>query len=98
MKLRDMRLEKDMTVEDVAEKCDITAAYVSKIERGICSPKNISFGIMLSLSRLYHIDIIELYDNMDIDHIRFLQDNIDDILNNNKKQISLFDQAPQAVS
>ena len=45
-KLRELRVRKNMTQEDIAYKADITVYYVSKIERGYANP---------SLETLYKI-------------------------------------------
>ena len=36
--IRETRIKKGFTQEDLAEKCDTSAVYISEIERGIKSP------------------------------------------------------------
>lgn len=43
-KINQLRTEKNMTLKDLAEKCDLSIAFISQIERGLASPAIISLN------------------------------------------------------
>lgn len=56
-KLRETRLRKNMTQEDIAYKAEITVYYISKIERGLANPSletaaKIAKSLQMKLSEL----------------------------------------------
>lgn len=65
-KIRNIRIEKGLTLRNVASKLDIDAAILSKMERG---ERNISKEILMKLSGIYKVNFNELI-------ISFLSDKI----------------------
>ena len=57
--LRDLRKEKDMTQEELAEKFGVSSRSVSRWENGITMPE---LGILVELANYYEVDIKELKD------------------------------------
>ena len=57
--LRDLRKEKDMTQEKLAEKFGVSSRSVSRWENGITMPE---LGILVELADFYEVDIKELID------------------------------------
>lgn len=57
--LRDLRKEKDMTQEELAEKFGVSSRSVSRWENGITMPE---LGILVELADYYEVDIKELID------------------------------------
>lgn len=57
--LRDLRKEKDMTQEELAEKFGVSSRSVSRWENGITMPE---LGILVELADFYEVDIKELID------------------------------------
>lgn len=55
--LRDLRKEKDMTQEELAEKFGVSSRSVSRWENGITMPE---LGILVELADFYEVDIKEL--------------------------------------
>jgi len=47
-KLRKLRLEKEMTQEELADKCGIDFSYLGQIERGL---KNFSYATLVKLRK-----------------------------------------------
>lgn len=43
-KINQLRIEKNMTLKDLAEKCNLSVAFLSQIERGLASPAIISLN------------------------------------------------------
>lgn len=43
-KINQLRTEKNMTLKDLAEKCNLSVAFISQIERGLASPAIISLN------------------------------------------------------
>lgn len=43
-KINQLRIEKNMTLKDLAEKCSLSVAFISQIERGLASPAIISLN------------------------------------------------------
>lgn len=55
--IKELRVSKNLTQEELAEKCDTSAVYISEIERGIKNPTattllTISTSLGLKLSEL----------------------------------------------
>ena len=57
--LRDLRKEKDMTQEELAERFGVSSRSVSRWENGITMPE---LGILVELADFYEVDIKELID------------------------------------
>jgi transcriptional regulator with XRE-family HTH domain len=65
--VRELRVSKNLTQEELAEKCDTSAVYISEIERGIKNPSVntlmvISSALDIKLSNL----IIDLESNLNL--------------------------------
>ncbi|MGB3288548.1 MAG: XRE family transcriptional regulator [Burkholderiaceae bacterium] len=58
IKLKLLRLQSGMTLEDLAQKADLTRSYVSKLERGISSP---SIGVALRIAQALGVKVEELF-------------------------------------
>src|SRR5262245_23187626 len=58
IKLKLLRVQAHMTLEDLAKAADLTRSYVSKIERGVSSP---SIGAAISLAKALHVPVEELF-------------------------------------
>lgn len=58
VKLKLLRLQAGMTLEDLAQKAELTRSYVSKLERGISSP---SIGAALRIARALDVKVEELF-------------------------------------
>lgn len=56
-KLRELRLKKDLTQEDIAYKADVTVYYASKIERGFANP---SLETLYKIAKAFNMDLSEL--------------------------------------
>lgn len=63
--IRSLRIEKGLTQEQLAEKCESSAVYISEIERGIKRPTfETVFAISLSLDMEFHAFVKELEKNL----------------------------------
>lgn len=58
LKLRRIRRDRDMTQEQLAERCGISADYVSNMERG---NKNPSFEMIAKLAEVLEVEVSELF-------------------------------------
>ncbi|MEB2398351.1 MAG: XRE family transcriptional regulator [Alcaligenaceae bacterium] len=58
IKLKLLRLQAGMTLEDIARKTNLTRSYVSKLERGISSP---SIGVALRIAQALNVKVEELF-------------------------------------
>jgi transcriptional regulator with XRE-family HTH domain len=58
LKLKLLRLQANMTLEDLAQASDLTRSYVSKVERGASSP---SIGAAMNLARALGVPVEELF-------------------------------------
>ena len=55
--IRFLRIENGLSQEELAEKCDSSAVYISEIERGI---KNPTFSTLIAISLSLDIKLSEL--------------------------------------
>lgn len=58
--LKILRLQAQLTLEDLAQACDLTRSYVSKIERGLSVP---SIGAALKLASALRVPVETLFGN-----------------------------------
>lgn len=58
LKLKILRTQANLTLEELAVAAGLTRGYVSKIERGLSKP---SIGVALKLARALHIPVDELF-------------------------------------
>ena len=61
MIIREIRKKREMTQQELANKCDITRQYVVKIERGQVNP---SIKLLKKISLVLDVDIHYLIDNI----------------------------------
>ena len=66
-RLRSLRKLRDLTQEGLAEVCDVSAEYVSRIERGLVSP---SFDVIAALCHALKVEPHDLFSfsELDSDH------------------------------
>jgi transcriptional regulator with XRE-family HTH domain len=57
-RVRELRLERDLTQEELAEATSLSVEYVSKIERGLASP---SFSVIARLIEVLEVSPHELF-------------------------------------
>lgn len=58
VKLKLLRLQAGMTLEELAQKAELTRSYVSKLERGVSSP---SVGAALRIAKSLGVKVEELF-------------------------------------
>lgn len=63
-KLKILRLQAGMTLEDVAERTGLTRSYLSKVERGLASP---SIGAALKIAGVLEVSVEALFGNQPSD-------------------------------
>ena len=56
--LKSLRLQRDMTLEQLSQKSGLTRSYLSKLERGLSSP---SIGSALSIAKALGITLDQMY-------------------------------------
>lgn len=59
MRVKELRALRKLTQEQVAEKCDISSKYVSRIEMGHHFP---SFDILVKLCAVMNVEMRDLFD------------------------------------
>jgi transcriptional regulator with XRE-family HTH domain len=57
-RLKILRVQAQLTLEELAQACDLTRSYVSKVERGLSVP---SIGAALKLARALHVPVETLF-------------------------------------
>ncbi|MFM0502470.1 cupin domain-containing protein [Paraburkholderia caffeinilytica] len=57
-RLKILRVQAQLTLEELAQACDLTRSYVSKVERGVSMP---SIGAALKLARALHVPVETLF-------------------------------------
>jgi transcriptional regulator with XRE-family HTH domain len=62
LKLKLLRVQANLTLEELASTVDMTRGYLSKIERGIATP---SIGVALKLADALHVSVEELFGDAD---------------------------------
>lgn len=60
--LLDLRTEKDVSQQEVADNCDIERAYISRLERGLFQP---SLTIIFKLAEFFELSPAELIQKVD---------------------------------
>jgi len=58
-RLRQLRRQKDLTQEKLAEKLSVSVEFISNMERGINSP---SFGTLERLAEILQVPVVTLFD------------------------------------
>ncbi|MFH0129378.1 helix-turn-helix domain-containing protein [Variovorax sp. VaC1] len=58
IKLKLLRVQAGLTLEELAQAADLTRSYVSKLERGISTP---SVGAALKLAKALHVQVEEVF-------------------------------------
>jgi transcriptional regulator with XRE-family HTH domain len=58
IKLKILRLQAQLTLEELAQACDLTRSYVSKVERGVSVP---SIGTALKLASALRVSVETLF-------------------------------------
>jgi len=58
IKLKILRLQAQLTLEELAQTCDLTRSYLSKVERGMSVP---SIGAALKLASALHVSVETLF-------------------------------------
>lgn len=58
IKLKLLRVQAGLTLEELAQATDLTRSYVSKLERGISTP---SVGAALKLAKALHVQVEEVF-------------------------------------
>jgi transcriptional regulator with XRE-family HTH domain len=58
IKLKLLRVQAGLTLEELAQATDLTRSYVSKLERGISTP---SIGAALKLAKALHVQVEEVF-------------------------------------
>ena len=58
-RLKALRIEKQMTQEDLAKAAGVSTAFISSVERGIHSP---SFGTLESIAEALDVLVQDLFD------------------------------------
>ena len=58
-KLKQLRKERDITQEELADKTDLTIESISNIERGIFGPK---FDNLEKIAKVLKVEVKELFD------------------------------------
>lgn len=58
LKLKLLRVQANLTLEDLAQAADLTRSYVSKVERGLSTP---SIGAALKLAKALRVPVEELF-------------------------------------
>jgi XRE family transcriptional regulator, master regulator for biofilm formation len=71
LKIREIRQEKGLTLEEVATRIGKTKSYLSKLERG---EKRINLEILQSISKVLDIDVTEIFPNKEKVHNPYTQD------------------------
>ena len=56
-RLRELRLERGVTQEALANRADVDRAYLSRVERGIA---NVTLVMMWKLARVLRVEIVEM--------------------------------------
>ena len=59
MRVKELRVSRKLTQEQVAEKCGISSKYVSRIEMGHHFP---SFDILVKLSAVMKVEMSDMFD------------------------------------
>jgi len=59
LQLRSLRLQRDLTQEQLAEAAEISVDFLSLVERGINSP---SFEVIERLSKSLKVEVKDLFD------------------------------------
>ena len=62
-KLKIMRKEKGMTLEELAEKCGISAGYLCHLEKG--SRTHPSIEVMEKIAKAFNTNIFEIFFNQE---------------------------------
>ena len=57
-RLRALRLERELTLERVAEKSGLNPTYVARLERG---GSNATLGVLVALARTYKISVDDVF-------------------------------------
>lgn len=66
-RLKALRIEKQMTQEDLAKAAGVSTAFISSVERGINSP---SFATLESIAEALDVPVQDLFDFHDIGSVR----------------------------
>lgn len=84
--ISNLRKEKDMTQEDLAQALYVDRSIVSKWERGIYIPK---YDIILKLSNLFEVSVNEIYygERVSKDNKNKINEITIDIMKDNKKKV-----------
>jgi len=58
-KIKEVRNKKKMTLKDLSEKCDLSVAFLSQIERGLASP---AISSLKSIANALDLDLSDFFD------------------------------------
>lgn len=70
--LKQMRIERGLTLKDVAARLDISEATISRYETG--QIKRVSPKVILGYSKLFHVPINALYENAETEWVTAMQE------------------------
>ncbi|MGW4370099.1 helix-turn-helix domain-containing protein [Nocardia takedensis] len=60
-RLRRIRLERDLSQEELAERANLHRTYISSIERGV---QSVSLDNIAKISRVLNVELSELFDGL----------------------------------
>ncbi len=63
-RLKILRRQLNLSLQDLADRTELTKSYLSKVERGLSTP---SVAVALKLARALHVEVDQLFDEAPVD-------------------------------
>ena len=67
-KIRDLRIQKNLTQEELADRCDLSKGFISQLERDLTSP---SIATLIDILQCLGTDLKHFFNDSDDDQISF---------------------------
>lgn len=82
-KIKDLRIRKNLTQEELADRCELSKGFISQVERDLTSP---SIATLIDILQCLGTDLKDFFDDSEDDQIAFKEsdyfEKIDDELQN----------------
>lgn len=67
-KIKDMRIQKNLTQEELADRCELSKGFISQLERDLTSP---SIATLIDILQCLGTDLKDFFDDSEDDQIAF---------------------------
>lgn len=82
-KIKDLRVQKNLTQEELADRCELSKGFISQLERDLTSP---SIATLIDILQCLGTDLKDFFDDTEDDQIAFKEtdyfEKIDELLKN----------------